>query len=43
VATRNIQNRAGELSELERKLRRKLSMIVSQMTPKERKNSKWEK
>jgi hypothetical protein len=43
VATRNIQNRAGELSELERKLRRKLSLIVSQMSPKDRKQSKWEK
>jgi hypothetical protein len=32
VASKVIQNKAGELSELERKLRRKLGLIVSQMS-----------
>lgn len=38
----SIQNKGGEISELERKLRKKLSFIVSQMTgdKKERRDNK---
>lgn len=35
----SIKNRAGEISELERKLRKKLGFIVSQMTGEKKERS----